>query len=135
MRRIAIGVIFVFLTGCLTGCIEKPLETEKIRELEFITLTEDEIPQELKEQIEKEKAHAFRMSYEDAGVLYIAEGYGRQTKTGYRVEAVQVNETENAIRFHTHLLGPEKGSETEETESYPYVVVAVKGIGKTVIFE
>lgn len=135
MRRIAIGVIFVFLTGCLTGCIEKPLETEKIQELEFVTLTEDEIPQELKEQIEKEKAHAFRMSYEDAGVLYIAEGYGRQQKTGYRVEAVQVNEMENAIRFHTHLLGPEKGIETEEIETYPYVVIAMEKIGKEVIFE
>lgn len=135
MRRFALGIIFVFMTGCLTGCIQKPLETEKIRELEFVTLTEEEIPQELKEQIKKEKAHTFRMSYEDAGVLYIAEGYGAQPKTGYRVEAVQVNETENAISFHTHLLGPEKGRETEEIETYPYVVVVVKDIGKTVIFE
>lgn len=135
MRRFIWGVIVVFMTGCLTGCIEKPLETEKIRELEFATLTEEEIPQELKEQIEKEKAYTFHMSYEDAGVLYIAEGYGAQPKTGYRVEVVQVDETENAIRFHTHLLGPEKGRETEEVETYPYVVIMVKDIGKTVIFE
>lgn len=135
MRQYALGVILVFLMGCLTGCIEEPLQTEKIQELEFVTLTEEELPKELKEQIENEKAHTFRMSYEDADVLYIAEGYGAQPKTGYRVEVVQVYETENAICFHTHLLGPEKGVETEEIETYPYVAIAVKDIGKTVIFE
>lgn len=135
MRRYALGVILVLLIGCLTGCVEKPLKTEKIRELEFVTLTEEEIPKELQEQIEKEKAHAFRMSYHDADILYIAEGYGAQPKTGYRVEVVQVNETENAISFHTHLLGPEKGMKTEEIEVYPYVVIVIKDIGKAVIFE
>lgn len=135
MRQYALGVILVFLMGCLTGCIEEPLQTEKIQELEFVTLTEEELPKELKEQIENEKAHTFRMSYEDADVLYIAEGYGAQPKTGYRVEVVQVYETENAISFHTHLLGPEKGVEMEEIETYPYVVIAMKDIGKAVIFE
>lgn len=135
MRQFVCGVFFVFLVGCMTGCIEKPLQTEKIRELEFVILAEEEIPKELKGQIEKEKAHSFRMSYEDAGVMYIAEGYGVQPKTGYRVEVVWVYETENAICFHTHLLGPEKGVETEEIETDPYVVIAVKDIGKTVIFE
>lgn len=135
MRQYALGVILVFLMGCLTGCIEEPLQTEKIQELEFVTLTEEELPKELKEQIENEKAHTFRMSYEDADVLYIAEGYGAQPKTGYRVEVVQVYETENAISFHTHLLGPAKGVEMEEIETYPYVVIAMKDIGKAVIFE
>lgn len=135
MRHFVCSVVLVFLVGCMTGCIEKPLQTEKIRELEFVILAEEEIPKELEGQIEKGKAHSFRMSYEDAGVMYIAEGYGVQSKTGYRVEVVQVYETENTICFHTHLLGPEKGVETEEIETYPYVVIAVKDIGKTVIFE
>lgn len=135
MRQYALGVILVFLIGCLTGCVEKPLKTEKIRELDFVALAEEEIPKELKRQIEKEKAHTFCMSYEDANILYIAEGYGAQPKTGYRVEVVQVYETETAISFHTHLLGPEKGMEMEAIETYPYVVIAMKDIGKAVIFE
>lgn len=134
MRRLLWSMLFVFLAGILTGCIEKPLQTEKIRDVTFVVLTE-EIPEELQEQIEKEKAHPFRMSYEDAGILYIAEGYGVQSQTGYQVEVIDVYETENAIGFHTQLLGPEKGTETEETESYPYVVAAIKEMGKMVIFE
>lgn len=135
MRRWIVDVILVFLTVFLTGCIEKPLHAEKIRDLTFVTLTEEEIPKELKAQIEKEKTQTFCMSYEDAGILYLAEGYGMQPKTGYQVEVVQLFETANAIRFHTHLLGPEKGIETEEIETYPYVVIAVEKIGKEVIFE
>ena len=135
MRRLIFGVVLVILSGLLTGCIEKPLQKEKIRELTFVVLAEEEIPEELMEQIEKRKEKPFRMSYEDAGVLYIAEGYGVQPKTGYRVEVTEFYETENAVCFHTHLMGPEKGVETEEVETFPYVVIAAEEIGKAVIFE
>lgn len=135
MRHLVYSAFLVFLSGFLTGCIESPLQTEKIRELSFVVLTEEEIPKELKEQIEKEKENTFRMSYEDAGMLYIAEGYGKQAKTGYCVEVIQIYETENAIGFHTHLIGPEKVVETEKTETYPYVVIMTEDIGKMVIFE
>ena len=43
-------------------------------------------------------------------------------------------ETEDAVCIHTSLMGPEKGEETEETVTYPYVVVQLEYIGKDVIF-
>lgn len=135
MRHLKKWFILIFLVVFLTGCIEKPLQKEKIQELTFVVSEENEIPEELKSQIEKAKEKAFRMSYEDAGMLYIAEGYGMQPKTGYYVEVIYIYETEDAVVFHTHLMGPQKGEETEDEESYPYVVAVVENIGKKVLFE
>lgn len=67
--------------------------------------------------------------------MYLARGYGKQEKTGYRVEVSALYETENTIVFHTTLFGPEKGEKTKETATYPYVVVRMKDMKKMVEFD
>ena len=135
MKHLVFSLILIMIAGNLSGCVSEPLRTEKVRDLTFVVLAEEEIPKELLGQIEKKKEQAFRMSYEDKGVLYIAEGYGTQPKTGYSVEAVEVFEAENAVYFHTHLMGPEKGEEVEETPTFPYIVIATETVGKNVVFD
>ena len=90
---------------------------------------------ETNQMIEEEKAEPFRLTYTDQGSLYIAEGYGAQLTTGYSVEVTGLYETEDEIRIHTSLLGPEKGEEIKEITTFPYVVVQLGAIDKNVIFE
>lgn len=135
MRHLIFNLIMIIVTGILTGCISEQRQTEKARELTVAIVENEDIPEELLGQIEKKKEKAFRMSYEDAGVLYIAEGYGAQQKTGYSVEVAECYETENAVYFHSHLMGPEKGEEVQEIKSFPYIVIATQAIGKPVIFD
>ena len=119
----------------LSGCVSKPLLTEKIQDLEFTVLAEEEIPKELRKEIEDGKQKAFRIAYEDEGFLYIAEGYGAQSHTGYSVKVAEVYETQNAVYFHSVLLGPDKGEKTEDKTTFPYVVIKLNDIGKEVLFD
>ena len=134
--RICAGICTVCLFACLlTGCVTKQQKTQKIRDLEFTVIDKDAVPEELKVLIEENKSGPFRLTYADQGFLYIAEGYGAQLTTGYSVEVTELYETEDAVCIHTNLLGPEKGEETKEISTFPYVVVKVRDAGKNVIFE
>lgn len=132
LRAVLAGFL---LLSVLTGCVSRPQKTEKLRDLKFTVLNKDEVPGELKVQIEENQDRPFRLTYMDQGKLYIAEGYGAQLKTGYSVEVTGLYETSNAVYFHTNLLGPEKGEETKEVTTFPYVVVMLEAIGKNVVFD
>ena len=133
--------LFLFLgaaclaAALLSGCVTRSGTQEKLRDLEFTVLDKEDVPQEMKQMIEEEKAEPFRLTYTDQGSLYIAEGYGAQLTTGYSVEVTGLYETEDEIRIHTSLLGPEKGEEIKESTTFPYVVVQLGAIDKNVIFE
>lgn len=134
------GILLACLTGffvllMLTGCVSRPQKTEKLRDLEFTVLNKEEVPEELKERILRSQDLPFRLTYTDQGKLYIAEGYGAQLKTGYSVKVEGLYETANAVYFHTNLLGPEKGEETKAVTTFPYVVVVLDAVEKTVVFD
>lgn len=134
--KIILRCLTVFLLlFTLTGCVSKPLKTEKLRDLEFTVVDKLSVPKEFQEIIETNKHEQFKLTYADGGELYIAEGYGAQLKTGYSVEVTGLYETENAVYIHTNLLGPEKGEETKEITTFPYVVVKLKYIEKQVVFD
>lgn len=135
MKYLRSCLLAVFFLVTLTGCVSKMTLTEKSRDLEFEVLAIEEIPKEMLEKIEEKKEKPFRMTYEDAGHLYIAEGYGIQEHTGYSVEVTDVYETQDTICFHTNLLGPEKSEEVKDMETFPYIVIKLKSIGKDVFFE
>lgn len=135
MKRLIFTIIIIMASLSAAGCISKPLKTEKLRDLTFAVLSKEEIPEELAERIEEKKQEVFRMTYKDAGYLYIVEGYGAQPKTGYSIEVTDVYETENAIYFHSSLLGPEKDEEVEEITTFPYIVVVTQDIGKEAVFD
>lgn len=125
-----------FLLLCtLTGCVTTIRETKRIGEPEFTVLKEEDVPKEFSDRIKEEQETPFCLAYEDRGELYLARGYGKQEKTGYRVEVSALYETENTIVFHTTLFGPEKGEKTKETATYPYVVVRMKDMKKMVEFD
>ena len=129
---LAAGFLLIFM---LTGCVSRPQKTEKLRDLEFTVMSKEDVPEEFQEQILQHQDLPFRLTYTDQGRLYIAEGYGAQLKTGYSVEVEGLYETSNAIYFHTNLLGPEKGEETKEVTTFPYVVVMLEAIEKNVVFD
>lgn len=134
--KIILRCLAVFLLlFTLTGCVSRPLKTEKLRDLGFTVVDKLSVPKEFQEIIETNKHEQFKLTYADSGELYIAEGYGAQLKTGYSVEVTGLYETENAVYIHTNLLGPEKGEETKEITTFPYVVVKMKYIDKQVVFD
>ena len=125
----------VLLLFFLTGCVTKRQDSAKLRDLEYVVMEKEDVPAELGKMIAGYKKLPFCLTYADGGNLYLTEGYGEQEKTGYSVSVTEVYETEKEIHIHTNLMGPKKGEETKEIPTYPYVVVKLEYLDKTVVFD
>lgn len=118
----------------ILGCASQTDKTEKLRDLEFTVLDKDEIPESFMEEISKRVEKGFKLTLEDQGYLYIAEGYGKQETSGYSIEVAKLYETENAIYVQTDLIGPSNDEEIVEKPTYPYIVLKTESVDKNVVF-
>ena len=121
----------LFLTGCGLGSSQ----TTKLRDLEFTVMSQERLPEELKELIEERKETAFKVTYSDNEFLYICIGYGEQITGGYSIAVNDLYLTDNTICISTSLLGPAPEEKTSTVPSYPYIVVKIEYMDKTVVFE
>lgn len=133
MKRIP----FLFLllaTIFLSGCKVEEGGTEKIKDLEFTVVKEEEIPDRLVELIAQNKEEPFKLTYSDDSCLYIAQGYGKQESGGYSVQVLECYLTGNSVVFKSNLLGPKDKSEAEVV-SYPYIVIKTEYRDEMVVFQ
>lgn len=144
MRKRALGLVKYGLCVLgaavllvLAGCAKETDPLQKIKDLEFTVLAEDNIPEELKAVIEEKESNAFKVTYQDNGFLYICIGYGEQVSGGYSITVNDLYLTENAIYVDTTLLGPDPSEEAaakKNTPSYPYIVIKTEFVDKPVVF-
>lgn len=121
----------------LGGCGEKKDPLEKIKDLEFTVLADENIPEELKAVIEEKKSAPFKVTYQDNGFLYVCVGYGEQVSGGYSIAVNALYLTENAIYADTTLLGPDPSDPAagkKNTPSCPYIVIKTEFVDKPVVF-
>ena len=135
MKRTGILLAVFLLTGWLTACTTSVQQSESQDDMEFTVVSEDRLPEELKEIVEGKKESAFKLTYADEGYLYICTGYGKQDSGGYSITVDSLYETDNAIYVNTNLLGPKAGSASGNSPSYPYIVIKVEFRDKTVVFD
>ncbi len=128
-----LGAAAVLLSGCAK---EEKDSLQKIKDLEFTVLAEENIPEDLKAVIEEKKADAFKVTYQDNGFLYICVGYGEQVSGGYSITVNDLYLTENAIYVDTTLIGPDpaEGTAKKNTPSYPFIVIKTEFVDKPVVF-
>lgn len=124
----------MLLFAGLSGCRMLSTERVKLRDLEFVILSEEVLPQELKDIIEERKTEPFKLTYSDADALYICIGYGAQKGGGYSITVDELYLTESAIYAETTLLGPDDRSRREVT-TYPYIVIRTEALDENVIVE
>ena len=128
-------LFFLIATLSLSGCGVEKYDDTKINDLDFAIMAEEDIPAQVKDIIEESKEINFRKTYSDGSFLYIIIGYGAQPTSNYSITIEDIYEAENAIFISTMLKGPSKKETVIETETYPYVVLKLKFIDKTVIFK
>lgn len=119
----------------MCGCSVQKDDMEKLRDIEFTVIDEAKLPVELKEYIDEAKEDPFEITYGDEGYLYIAKGYGTKETSGYSIEVEECFESSNVICVRTNLLGPPKGEEIQEEETFPYIVLKIEYSDKSVVFE
>lgn len=118
------------------GCGENRDTLEKVKDLEFTVITEENAPEELLAIVEEKKQEGFKLTFQDNGFLYICRGYGKQETGGFSITVDALYETENAVYFDTTLAGPVPGEEEKrQSPSYPYVIVKTELVDKPVVFE
>lgn len=128
-------VLTIAALQVLGGCTAEKMETEKIREIEYTIVKEEEQSEEIRILIADNYETKMKMSYIDQGMEYIIIGYGEQTTSGYSIEVVEIYETENTVCVDTNLLGPLSGEEIVEVTTYPYIVIAIEENEKPVVYE
>ena len=134
-RRFLSVCLICLLCLAVYACGKKQDPLEKIRDLEYTVIAEDNIPQELLAKIEERKEDTFKLTFEDQGFLYICVGYGTQQTGGYSIAVNDLYETANAVYIDTNLIGPSPEEKSKPVESYPYVVVKLEFLEKPVLFE
>ena len=132
-----VKILFFLLPVLLLigGCSVKKAGSEKIKDLDFTVLKEEEIPEKLLQEIEAKKEDDFKMSYVMDDYLYIVRGFGMQETGGYSIQVQDVYLTENAVYFDADLIGPKNGEVQEKAVSYPYIVIKLQRQEENVVFE
>ena len=135
MRRRKLYSLILGMMLIFCGCSVERTEEQKLKDLAFTVLEESQIPQDLKVLIEEKKQNEFKLTFDTEDAKYIAMGYGTQQTNGYSISVEELYETRNAIYINPNLLGPAKGEAVSEVESYPYIVVKIDYLDKSVVFE
>lgn len=125
---VAIFITCFFFYGC-----SQAGASQKVEDLEFTVVKEEDIPEQLKTLIEEKKAAPFQLSYSDREQLYIVVGYGEQATGGYSIEVPELYLTKENIVIDTNLLGPE--GKPVGVKSYPYVVVMTEYREEPVLYQ
>lgn len=133
-RMVSIGLVCL-LCFAVYACGQKQDPMEKIKDLEYTVIAEDNIPEELLAKIEERKENTFKLTFEDQGFLYICVGYGTQQTGGYSIAVNDLYETANAVYIDTNLLGPPPDEKSKPVASYPYIVVKTEFSEKPVVFD
>ncbi len=135
MRKWIVTVMAVMMAAAFGGCSFLSEERVKLQDLEFTVLGEEKIPEELLSIINEKKAGPFKLTYSDREFLYICIGYGEQATGGYSIAVNELYLTDSAIYVNTELLGPDAEEKSNQTPSYPYIVIKTPFLDETVVFE
>ncbi len=127
-------IILVVMMLCMAACTGTEEPADKIADLEFQVIPEEELPAELAKLIQEKKMNEFKLSYSADGCLYIVAGFGQKETGGYSVRVNELYLTENAIVIDTDLIGPAQDEEVSQAVSYPYIVVCTEDRPESVVF-
>ncbi len=122
-KRVSLVILVVLFATILQGCSFGSVSKDKVRDLEYTIVPEEDVPEELKTIIEEKKSQAFQLSYAAGNDVYIAIGYGEQKTGGYSIVLEELYATDDAVVISTNLLGPGKEETVEGALTYPYIVI------------
>lgn len=122
------GICLLLCLINLSGCGISNVNSDKVRELEFTVVSQEEIPETLADVIDEKKENTFQISFILDEDLYLAVGYGQQQTGGYSICVNELYETEASIVIDTTLIGPGTADKVTQGQSYPYIVVKTEAI-------
>ncbi len=131
---VIISMLLIMLMG---ACQTKKKNIDRVKDLEFTVVPDENVPQELMQIIETKKEAPFKLKFTstDNEYLYIVVGYGAQNTGGYSISVDDLYLATNAIYIDTNLIGPKKDEEVSTALTYPYVVIKTPFMDESVVFQ
>lgn len=123
----------LFFLGCFVGC-STAKSPEKLRDVDYTIVPEEDIPEELMSLIEERKKKPFELTYMDQDFLYVVKGFGEEASRGFQIRIEGFYETKNGLFFDTSLFGPQKQEQQDPRPSYPYIVIKTERVETSVDF-
>ncbi|GKX27683.1 hypothetical protein SH1V18_01630 [Vallitalea longa] len=102
---------------------ESVKDTNKIMDMEFTVVDDDNVQDVIKQNIDILKFNPFRLSFRDGQYLYIVIGYGEQRTGGYGIQVNELYESQDCIVISTELLSPGEDDSVTMNITYPYLVI------------
>lgn len=134
-KCIAIILLAAVILNCAACTNGKKTRTAKVKDIDYTVVEEADLPEAVLKLVEERKDQPFKMSYGSGDYLYIVVGYGKKDTGGYSIKVNDLYLTENAIYFNTDLLGPVESEKVDYAASYPYIVVKMEYMDKSIVFE
>lgn len=132
-RFLAFTMTYVAIMTVMLGCSAGDAAEDKVKELEFTVVGEEQQPEALKEIIAEKSAEVFQISYTLGEDMYVAVGYGEQPSGGYSISVNEFYETDDSIVIDTTLIGPGKAENVTGTPTRPYIVIKTQNIEDKII--
>lgn len=129
-RHFILVLLLALLISC-TGCLSSFTrvhsdENKDMEKKEFYRPCEEELPEEIKEWVNRSLSMNMGQSkiYEEE--LYILVTYGERPTGGYSVKIEDVISKKDYIEVEVYFKAPEKGDLVTQAITYPYDLVVVK---------
>lgn len=123
----------VVMAAAISSCGIEKISKKKLKDLEYVVLSENEIPDIVRKTVDEKKDSPFKITYSDPESTYIMVGYGKQDYKGYSIKVADLYETSNGVYIKTEFKGPEEYTSVQ-MESYPYIVIKIEYTDKNIIF-
>ena len=127
-------IIIAAITITIVSCKITGTSSKKVADLEYTVVEDQDIPTELMKINYEKKQNSLRLTYTTKDYIYIVAGYGTQPTSGYSIRLNEIYLGQNAIYIDTNLIGPSKGEEVNEKETYPYIVIMIEKRDDPVVF-
>lgn len=134
MRKKIILTAVLLLVGMNSFGCGKEISEEKVKEIDYTVVNEEDIPEYVKTEIDNKLKEPFRFSYSDKENMYIVAGYGEQVSGGYSIVVDDLYQADGVIVFATTLKGPES-ERKGDTPTYPYIVVKIENMELEVVYK
>lgn len=131
----ALVFMFLLMLPCtMTGCRITDTDSDKVSDLDFTVVEDEDLPVELKKLIDEKKANTLRLTYTTKDYTYMVAGYGTQQTSGYSIRVNDVYLGKNAVCVDVSLVGPAAGEQVTETPTTPYIVIKIEKREESVVF-
>ena len=108
---------------------------DKIRDVDYTVMTQENIPEEVLREVDKRKEKEFRMTFRDGEKLDICLGYGEKDRGGYSISVLDLYEAKNGLYVQTELVVPKEEKPVDRAvPTYPYIVIKTEYQEKPVVF-